>query len=48
MKIPIHVLLDQLGIKDLELKTPEEIEAVKQQLDDLIVKYEKSSQEADA
>jgi len=31
-------LLEKLGIKDLELKTPEEIEKVKQELNKLIEK----------
>lgn len=32
MKIPIHKILQELGLDDLELKTPEEIEEFKKEL----------------
>jgi hypothetical protein len=41
MKIPLQPLLEQLGIRDIELDTPEAIEAFKKQLDQLLAEYDK-------
>ncbi|MBI2990454.1 MAG: hypothetical protein HYY51_04720 [Candidatus Magasanikbacteria bacterium] len=40
MKIPIHRLLESLGIQDLVLDTPEDVSRVKMELDKVIKKQE--------
>lgn len=44
MKIPIHTLLEQLGLKDFEIKSPEDIEKFKDFLDDLIKQTEQDEE----
>lgn len=45
MKIPIHKLFDVLGIKELEIDNPEDLEKIKQELDKLIEQEESKKQQ---
>lgn len=46
MRIPIHTLLEQLGITNLEAKSPQEIEALKKELDKMIAETDTKKEAA--